>query len=97
VLGVEVIEHLPNLWEELEEIHKVLTDKGIILFTTLLTNEFIDLTSAAEVFKTWWYKDDPTHVSFFNDRSIFRLAEILGCKAYIHGQMCFVLEKFPRH
>jgi len=93
VIGIEVIEHLPNLWHELYEIEKVLIDNGIMVFTTLLTNSFVDLVITAKAFKTWWYKDDQTHVNFFSDRSISALAQIGGYEAYIHGKNCFVLRK----
>jgi 2-polyprenyl-3-methyl-5-hydroxy-6-metoxy-1,4-benzoquinol methylase len=97
VVAIEVIEHLPNLWHELCEIDKVLIDNGIMVFSTVLTSSFVDLPINAEVFKTWRYKDDQTHVNFFGDRSIFVLAQIGGYKAYIHGKECFVLRKFGAH
>ncbi|MEE8484211.1 MAG: class I SAM-dependent methyltransferase [Nitrospinota bacterium] len=91
VVGVEVIEHLPEIYGELEEIKKVLTDDGIIVFTTGLTNVFIDAPDAVEVFAKWWYKDDPTHVSFFSNRSVFTMAGIAGLKAEVYGEQLFVL------
>jgi 2-polyprenyl-3-methyl-5-hydroxy-6-metoxy-1,4-benzoquinol methylase len=97
VIAIEVIEHLPNLWHELYEIDKVLIENGIMVFSTLLTSSFLDLVIKAEVFKTWGYKDDQTHVNFFSDRSIFVLAQIGGYKAYIHGKNCFVLRKLAVH
>jgi hypothetical protein len=56
---------LSNIWEELEHIEKVLELESIIVFSTGLTNLLIELPHAAKYFKTWWYKDDPTYLSFF--------------------------------
>jgi 2-polyprenyl-3-methyl-5-hydroxy-6-metoxy-1,4-benzoquinol methylase len=95
VVGVEVIEHLPNLSQELKEIDRFLADDGIMLFTTILTNSFIDSANAVDVFKGWWYKDDPTHVSFFSNKSIFKLAEIERYSADIYGDQLFVLKRLP--
>ncbi len=78
IIGVEVIEHLPNLWEELREMEKVLAPAGIMLFTTLLTEAFVNAPDAAARFKEWWYKDDPTHVTFFGYRSLEVLGDIAG-------------------
>lgn len=93
VVGVEVIEHLPNMWEELKEIENHLSHDGIMLFTTNITEPFINSSNEVDVFKAWWYKDDPTHVSFFSNKSIFRLAEIMHYTADIYGTQLFVLKR----
>ena len=93
VVGVEVIEHLPNMREELKEIERFLSSDGLMLFTTILTESFINSSNEVDVFKVWWYKDDPTHVSFFCNKSIFRLAEIMRYTADIYGTQLFVLKK----
>ena len=51
-------------------MEKVLADGGIILFTTLLTQQFIGAPDAPAHFARWWYKDDPTHISFFCYRAL---------------------------
>ncbi len=78
IVGVEVIEHLPNLWDELREMEKVLAPGGIMLFTTLLTEAFINAPDAEGAFREWWYKDDQTHVTFFGYRSLEVLGDIAG-------------------
>ena len=95
VVGVEVIEHLPDMREELKEIEKNLSADGIMLFTTILTDSFIDSINEVEQFKGWWYKDDPTHVSFFSSKSILRLAEIMIYTADIYSAQLFVLKRQP--
>ena len=95
VVGVEVIEHLPDMREELKEIERVLSADGIMLFTTIMTDSFIDSVNEVEQFKGWWYKDDPTHVSFFCSKSVFRLAELMRHTADIYGAQLFVLKRRP--
>ncbi|QPJ63600.1 MAG: class I SAM-dependent methyltransferase [Candidatus Nitronauta litoralis] len=77
VIGVEVIEHLPDPWVELKELEKILAPGGVMVFSTLLTNSFIEHPQAPEHFKQWWYKDDPTHVGFYCNRALDKLS-ILG-------------------
>jgi len=93
VIGIEVIEHLADFWSELREIEKVLSENGIVLFSTLFTNAFIDSPQAPEAFAKWWYKDDPTHVSFFCNRSLAKMADLGGYDIDIIGQQVFVLRK----
>ncbi len=93
VVGVEVIEHLSNPWEELREIEKVLAPDGVALFSTMLTNPFIEAPNAAEHFKTWWYKDDPTHVSFYCNRALAKMADLGGYDIDIFADKVFVIRK----
>ena len=51
VIATEVIEHLLNLWDELNNIMEVLTHNGIAVFTTLMTNAFIDTPNEQFVFR----------------------------------------------
>jgi len=93
VIAVEVIEHLPNPLEEIRDIANVLVPGGVAVFTTGLTNSFIARPDAAAQFKEWWYKDDPTHVGFFCERT---LAAIGGLGPYtmgIAGNQIFTLQK----
>ena len=85
VIATEVIEHLPNLWDELKNIMGVLTNDGIAVFTTLMTNAFIDTPNEQFAFRKWWYKDDLTHVSFFCNRSLAKLAELGHFKIDVYG------------
>jgi SAM-dependent methyltransferase len=93
VIAVEVIEHLTEPWKELHGIEKVLAPNGIVIFSTLLTNAFIDRLDAIEQFKNWWYKDDPTHVSFFCNRVLAKMADMNNCDIDIFDDKVFVLKK----
>ena len=85
VIATEVIEHLPNLWDELKNIMEVLTHDGIAVFTTLMTNAFVDTPNEQFAFRKWWYKDDLTHVSFFCNRSLAKLSELGHFKIDVYG------------
>lgn len=92
VIALEVIEHLPNVWEELEGIEKVLKPEGIMVFSTCLTNPFIDSADAVEQFKGWWYKDDLTHISFFCNQTLSVMAEQRNYTVEIFGDKVFVIK-----
>ena len=92
VIALEVIEHLPNVWEELEEIGKVLNPEGLMMFSTFLTNPFIESADAADQFKNWWYKDDPTHISFFCNQTLSVIAELGNFIIEIYGDKAFVIK-----
>lgn len=93
VIAVEVIEHLLKPWEELQEIEKVLAQDGIVIFSSLLTNSFIDRPDAREQFKNWWYKDDPTHVSFFCNRVLSKMADMKNYDIDIFDDKAFVVKR----
>lgn len=94
VIATEVLEHLLNLCEEINEINKVLTENGIVICSTLLTNSFIDCTNAQTQFINWWYKNDRTHVNFFCNKTLFKLVEIGNYSSVdIYENKVFVLRR----
>ncbi|CCQ91311.1 hypothetical protein NITGR_620008 [Nitrospina gracilis 3/211] len=93
VIAVEVIEHLPNPLEEIRNIVNVMVPEGVAVFTTGMTTPFIEQPDAALQFGNWWYKDDPTHIGFFCERT---LAVIGGLGPYtmgVVGNQAFTLQK----
>lgn len=93
VIAVEVIEHLLEPWDEIQEIERVLAPDGIVIFSSLLTNPFIDLPNAREQFKNWWYKDDPTHVSFFCNHVLSKMADMRNYDIDILGDKVFIIKR----
>jgi len=91
IIAVEVIEHLLNPYDEFREMEKVLSERGILFFTTLMTNPMMGQPNEKEIFSSWWYKNDPTHVSFFCNNALFKMAEILKCEVNIFGDQVFTL------
>lgn len=63
----EVIEHVDNILLVLNNIYYSLKSKGYIIIKTLRTDSIIISPFDFEtIFKSWWYKDDLTHISFFS-------------------------------
>ncbi len=93
VIGVEVIEHLPDPWAELKELEKILAPGGVMVFSTLLTNSFIEHPQASEYFKQWWYKDDPTHVGFYCNRALDALSNLGKYDIDVFADQLFVIRK----
>ncbi len=58
----EVIEHFYNPKKEFELLKKLLKEDGILYLMTGIYNSTID-------FSKWWYKNDPTHVFIFQEKT----------------------------
>jgi hypothetical protein len=43
------------------------------------------LSDAAKYFETWWYKDDPTHLNFFCNRTLGVMADLRDYTIDIYG------------
>ena len=65
VIANQVIEHMTDIVSEIGNILPVLEPGGLLFFSSLFTDHFIFDRDSPEYFKNWWYKDDPTHVSFY--------------------------------
>ena len=58
----EVIEHFYNPKKEFALLKKLLKEDGILYLMTGIYNNTID-------FSKWWYKNDPTHVFIFQEKT----------------------------
>ena len=67
----EVLEHLCDPVFELERLVSILKSKGILAVMTQTLTQDID-------FDSWYYKNDPSHIGFYNKKSLTDLAAILG-------------------
>ncbi|KJS81364.1 MAG: hypothetical protein JL57_26695 [Desulfosporosinus sp. BICA1-9] len=67
----DVLEHLKNPLATLR-ILEVLLEKGGILAVTTLFH------TSAEDFISWWYRKDPTHITFYSQKTFRWLAEHLN-------------------
>lgn len=63
IVCCEVIEHFHNPFKEFSKLRRMLNPLGKIYCMTDLYHEDID-------FKLWYYKNDPTHVFFYNIQSL---------------------------
>ena len=66
----EVLEHLSDPVFELERLASILKSKGILAVMTQTLTKDID-------FDSWYYKNDPSHIGFYNDKSLMGLASLL--------------------
>ena len=74
ITSTEVFEHLSKPLEILELFTKHLNHQGyIVLMTKFPPKE-------DEAFLNWWYRRDPTHISFFTPKSFEIMAEKVGLK-----------------
>jgi SAM-dependent methyltransferase len=74
ITTTEVFEHLENPKEVLNTLTKHLNPDGIISLMTLFH------TNKQEDFLKWWYRRDPTHITFFTPKSIEFMASECGLK-----------------
>jgi len=79
----EVLEHLKNPLETMKMLKDHLNPGGIFAVMTLF-HPVYDLSSTEEqlpcekVFEAWWYRRDPTHISFFRPETFYYIAKSLG-------------------
>lgn len=73
ITATEVVEHLADPVSALDQLWNLLRPGGVL---GLMTKRVID----AEAFKTWHYKNDPTHITFFHERTLRWLAGRWQCE-----------------
>jgi len=64
ITSIEVFEHLMYPKKELNNISSCQETGSFLIIRTMLHNNYW------EDFINWWYKDDPTHVSFYSTASV---------------------------
>lgn len=71
IVSCEVVEHLYDPRAEFLKLRRWLRPGGsLFIMTDLFTNE--------DTFATWYYRRDPTHVSFYSTRSLAWIREHLN-------------------
>ncbi len=63
IVCCEVIEHFHHPLKEFKLLHSLLKPNGKLFCMTDIYSKTID-------FSTWYYKNDPTHVIFYTERSL---------------------------
>lgn len=74
ITSTEVFEHLSKPLEALALLVKHLNPNGYIVLMTKFPPQ------EDEVFLNWWYRRDPTHISFFTPKSFEVMASKFGLK-----------------
>ena len=72
ITSTEVFEHLNNPLETLRLLTKHLRPKGILAIMTLFHQ------NDQAHFLTWWYRRDPTHITFYTPKTLEILAHKCG-------------------
>jgi SAM-dependent methyltransferase len=72
----EVIEHLRAPGETMRSLGKLLEPRGRLFIKTAFGPE------SPEEFRRWYYRNDPTHISFFNQKSLRALGQDLGLPGF---------------
>jgi 2-polyprenyl-3-methyl-5-hydroxy-6-metoxy-1,4-benzoquinol methylase len=78
----EVLEHLKDPLETMRMLKDHLNPGGILAVMTLF-HPVYELSAAPDqlpcekVFKDWWYRRDPTHISFFRPETFYYVAKLL--------------------
>jgi hypothetical protein len=68
VTCTEVVEHFKNPKLEWEKLFATVKSSGILGIMTQFYNDEVD-------YKSWWYKNDPTHVVFYRQKTLDFLAQ----------------------
>ncbi|WP_439134436.1 class I SAM-dependent methyltransferase [Pseudomaricurvus sp.] len=86
VTATEVVEHLADPLKVLDTLWAMLKPGGVL---GLMTKRVIDV----EAFKTWHYKNDPTHIVFFHEATFDFIAERWACDLELIGNDVAFLRK----
>jgi len=71
ITSTEVIEHMYQPMFEIKRLMGILEEGGVIGLMTMFVPE------RQEDFKPWFYKNDPTHIAFYSEKT-FRIQHILS-------------------
>lgn len=68
VTATEVVEHFKNPAHDWDQLVSLVLSGGMLGIMTQFLNDDID-------YQKWWYKNDPTHIGFYNEKTFIFLAE----------------------
>ena len=86
ITTTEVVEHLPNPLKDLEALVKILQKGGILAIMTEIVSPQLDFTN-------WYYKNDPSHVCFYSEKTFLYLANLLGLEIVTLSERVIILRK----
>lgn len=79
ITATEVLEHLHDPDQVLDDLFQLLTRSGVLAVMTSLHNYAGD-------FASWYYKNDPTHVCFYSKTTMNYLSIKFGATVKFYGQ-----------
>lgn len=86
ITATEVFEHLISPKDSLEKLFKCLKNEGYLGVMTSLYDPSIN-------FKNWYYRNDPTHIRFYTEKTFQWIADKFNCSLEILGQRVCILKK----
>lgn len=78
ISATEVLEHLSHPQMELDRLISMLNPHGVLAVMTQILTKKVD-------FATWYYKNDPTHIAFFSEKTLQFLANKWQARVEIIG------------
>ncbi len=84
VISTEVFEHLREIRVELQRIRKLIKSGGYLAVMTSMHDVVND-------FENWWYKNDPTHICFFDAHTFEWLAKEFGFEIVYNDNKNFII------
>lgn len=73
IVCTETVEHFYDPRREFKRLHALLKNNAILAVMTLLVPANVE-------FENWHYRQDPTHVSFYSEKTFAWLTKFLGVK-----------------
>lgn len=87
ITSTEVFEHMHTPGLEIERLWSMLETGGVLAIMTVF------YPKEEDDFKLWWYKNDPTHVCFYNEEVFKFLAERLGGQVAFYSNKSLIIKK----
>ena len=86
ITASEVVEHLKQPMIELNRLMGLLKSNGVLAIMTQILSPQID-------FDQWYYKNDPSHISFFSEKPLKFLAEKWQVELYMISERVVIFKK----
>ncbi len=87
IVATEVVEHLAQPQQVLNRIRSCINSGGIL---GVMTKRWLD----RDKFIHWHYKNDPTHISFYHEKTFEFIADVWGVNLQIVGADVILLSDF---
>lgn len=84
VTSTEVVEHFKSPLEDWILLASLVKPQGLMAVMTQFANVAID-------YKSWWYKNDPTHVVFYRDETFSYLARLFHLEIIFNDKNSVVI------
>lgn len=86
IISTEVIEHVKNPLEVLNQLMSLIKPNGVLILMTSLFTQEIE-------FKSWYYKGDPTHIMFYTKETFHWIADHYKTEIEFFDKNIIILKK----